>query len=108
MASKYHNKRCVIDGIKFDSLVEGQHYAELKIRERAGEITELTVHPRYPIIINKRQVCIVELDFSYRDKEGHTHFIDCKGMDTALSKLKRKLVLACHGVAIELVRRKRR
>jgi hypothetical protein len=101
---KYKAKPLTVDGIRFDSTAEAKHYAELKILERAGEITELTVHPRYPIIINKRQVCIVELDFSYRDKEGHTHFIDCKGMDTAISKLKRKLVFAVHAITVEIVR----
>lgn len=44
------NKRCVHgDGTKFDSRLEMNRYSELLLLKRAGEITELKVHPRYPL-----------------------------------------------------------
>lgn len=33
--SKYNNKKITIDGIKFDSIKEGNKYKELKLLERA-------------------------------------------------------------------------
>lgn len=106
---KYKARALTMDGIRFDSTAEAQHYAELKIRERAGEITDIAVHPGFPIEFNGVFICRVVADFGYWDIKANVCRIeDVKGMDTALSKLKRKLVLACHGVAIELVRKKRR
>lgn len=37
--SKYHNKKTVIDGKKFDSKKEGNYYAELRMMEQAKEVT---------------------------------------------------------------------
>lgn len=38
---KYHNRKTVIDGITFDSAKEARRYMELKLLERAGEISNL-------------------------------------------------------------------
>ena len=38
MYRKYHNTKTVADGIKFDSKLEAERYAQLKILERAGVI----------------------------------------------------------------------
>jgi len=46
------NKRCQHpDGTKFDSKREMERYCELLLMWRAGAISDLKVHPRYPIII---------------------------------------------------------
>lgn len=42
---KYGNQPVEIDGYKFDSKKEGEHYLLLKMRERLKEITDLEVHP---------------------------------------------------------------
>lgn len=103
--NKYGAKRQNVDGYGFDSQLEARHYATLKLRERAGEITNLRVHPRYDIIVNKQRICVVELDFEYRDRlDECDHFIDCKGKDTALSRLKRSLLKACYAIEVELIR----
>jgi len=39
------------DGIRFDSKREFLRYMDLKLLERAGEISDLRVHPKYPITI---------------------------------------------------------
>lgn len=47
-------------------------------------------------------------DFSYRHKgsgpDGHRHVVDTKGYETADFSLKRKLLRACHGIDVELVK----
>src|SRR5690349_1356650 len=45
---KYGNEPVEIDGIKFDSQVEGNRYAELRLLERAGEIRDLSPSPGSP------------------------------------------------------------
>lgn len=51
------NKRCVHpDGTKFDSKREMARYCDLLLLQKAGEISKLKVHPRYPIIIGGVQI----------------------------------------------------
>lgn len=45
--NKYGNIKTVIDGIKFDSKRESERYLELKLLEKAGEISDLKLQPRF-------------------------------------------------------------
>ena len=55
MYRKYHNKKTVIDGIKFDSKLEAERYAHLKMMERAGVIRDLELQPEYELIPSFRK-----------------------------------------------------
>ena len=101
--NKYNAKRTSVDGYMFDSMREAHHYGDLKLMERAGELSGIEVHPVYPIEINGMRICAVEADFRFVQR-GTIRVQDVKGMDTALSKIKRKLVKAIHGVEIEVVK----
>lgn len=101
---KYNAVKVRLDGYTFDSKLEARYYGELMLREQAGEIRIERVHPRYPIEIRGKKVCTVELDFIYLDlKTLKSHFIDCKGVDLPMSKLKRRLVEAEYSLKVELV-----
>ena len=102
--NKYNNVRMRIDGYLFDSKAEARHYSELKLLEKAHQISGLTVHPKYPIVYQNLKVCVVELDFEYSDAEGEPHFEDVKGVFTAMSRLKHKLFKAFYGCQVTLVR----
>ena len=76
---RYGNvRKPVHDGIRFDSKREFLRYMDLTILEKAGEISDLKVHPKYPIIIGGVEIriyseryhkngrlMIYEADFSY-------------------------------------------
>lgn len=47
MQSKYNNKKTQIDMYVFDSAKEAKRYKELKLLERAGEISNLELQPRF-------------------------------------------------------------
>ena len=47
--SKYRNRKTIHDGITFDSKGEANRYCELKILERAGEISDLTLQPKFTL-----------------------------------------------------------
>ena len=104
--NKYKAKSSYEDGYRFLSQLELGRYRQLKLLTKAkgqDQIYDLAVHPKYPIFINQAFICMVELDFQYRDSRETLRVEDTKGVDTALSKLKRKLVEAVHNVKVELV-----
>lgn len=45
-------KKTIIDGIRFDSLAEGQRYTELKTLQKACKISGLICHPKWDLIEN--------------------------------------------------------
>jgi len=100
---KYNAKRTTVDGITFSSMAEAKRYGELKVMERAGLITNLSLQPKYPIVKDGCKICTYLADFFYLDKEGKIHVEDVKGFKTPIYRLKKKLVLAFHGIEIEEV-----
>jgi len=107
---KYLNTPTVVDGFKFDSKGEAERYRALRLLERAGEITDLELRPRFPLVIGAMPVKIGNRqavywgDFRYRTAFGESVTEDFKGMDTPISKLKRALVKVMYGVDVRLVR----
>jgi hypothetical protein len=101
---KYRNIPTEIDGIKFASKREAVRYSQLKLLERAGEISELKLQPRYPIAINGLHVCTYVADFEYRDC-GATWRVteDAKGVKTKDFIIKAKLFHAIYGREVQLV-----
>lgn len=94
--SKYGNKKVLIDGIKFDSIAEGNRYKELKLMQRAGIIKELELQPKFLLQEsfkkNGKTYRKVEYiaDFQYKEN-GKVVIEDVKGKETDIFKLKHKL-----------------
>lgn len=100
---KYGNKPTVVCGEVFDSGKEARRYEQLLLLERAGKITQLRHHVRYPLEVNGIPICEYEADFTYADEQGVRHIEDVKteATRTPVYKLKRKLMAAIHGITIE-------
>ena len=45
--NKYYNQKITIDGHEFPSKKEGNRYLELKLLQKAGEISNLELQPRF-------------------------------------------------------------
>lgn len=94
--SKYRNKKAQIDMYVFDSVRESQRYKELKLLERAGEISNLELQPRFLLQDsfkkNGRTFRKIEYvaDFKYIEN-GKTIVEDVKGIQTDVFKLKHKI-----------------
>ena len=97
--SKFKAVPTEVDGIRFASKKEAKRYQELKLLERAGEISRLELQPRYDITINGVKVCTYVADFRYFGKAKQI-VEDCKGFKTPLYRLKSKLVRALYNVEI--------
>ena len=100
--SKYHSSRTEIDGIKFDSKREAQYYAELKIRQRAGEIVkfelqpEFILQPGYTRNGKKIRPIIYRADFKVFYPDGREEIVDTKGYRTREYRNKVKMLLKMH------------
>lgn len=108
---KYGNRKTVVDGITFDSKLEARRYSELKLLERAGEITDLQLQVKYTLIPSQKlngkvveRAVTYTADFVYVLKSsGETVVEDTKGMKTDKYILKRKMMLYFHGIRIKEV-----
>lgn len=109
---KFKNVPTTIDGIKFQSKGEADRYLELKLMERAGYISELSLQPKFPLVVNGNPVKIRSgsypngravsyyADFRYKDCNGVDIVEDFKGMDLPISRLKRALVESIYGIQV--------
>lgn len=104
--NKFGAKRTVVDGITFDSKREAAYYCELKLREKAGEVSDVEMQRPFALVAGAGQlVGTYRADFTFHDHvSGSWRVIDVKGHDTALSRFKRKFVEALHGVKVEVVK----
>lgn len=101
MYRKYHNKKTVADGIKFDSRLEAERYAQLKMMERAGVIRDLELQPEYELIPSFKKdgktwrKTVYKADFRYILAEDDRIIIeDVKGSTAVITdvfRLKQKL-----------------
>lgn len=96
-----------VNGDMHPNPAEAAWYNGLIVLERAGVIRDLKLAPSFRIDGHRtgKWVCNVKADAGYFDtRDSAHHVVDYKGWkgDTALSALKRRLVLEHHGVEIEL------
>ena len=93
MRSKYGNRKLVTAEGRFDSIKEWNRWRELKLLERAGQISELRRQVSFELIPKQdgERACHSIADFVYLDDQGKTVVEDCKGMRTDLYRLKKKL-----------------
>lgn len=111
---KYGAQPTTVDGIRFASKAEARRYTELKLLEQAGEIRELELQPKFPLMAPGRgtggpyeRVCLGHYvaDFRYRaGPRGILTIEDVKGMKTPLYRWKKKHVEAQYGITIQEIR----
>lgn len=71
-----------VDGVVFASKREARRYSELRLMERAGEITHLELQPEYKVMIAGHLFCTYRADFRYF-RNGERIVEDCKSGGTA-------------------------
>ena len=107
---KFGNKKVEIDGHVFDSKKESRRYAELRLLEKAGEISGLQTQVPFVLIpaqkdekgrVIERAASYVA-DFVYNSKDGRLIVEDTKSPATRTDvyRLKKKLMLKVHGIRI--------
>lgn len=94
--NKYNAKKTIVDGHKFDSVKESKRYIQLLILQKAGEISDLELQPRIPLIVNEQKIGYYVGDFRYVTKGGISVLEDVKSPATMTSvyRLKKKILEA--------------
>jgi len=87
-ASKYNNKRVVINGHKFPSEKEGNYYLYLLSEQQADRVTMFLM--QVPIALTGGVKYII--DFVVFKADGTVEWIDVKGCKTPMYLLKKKQV----------------
>lgn len=106
---KYRNKVIETPEGRFDSLKEYSRFRELRLLERAGEITALRRQEPFELIPTQRRDGRTErpvkyiADFTYTTKDGEKVVEDVKGLKTREYIIKRKLMLWEFGIVIREV-----
>ncbi len=95
--SKHGNVPTWVDGIRFMSRLEAEHYMVLKVLVGHGCITELKLQPRFLLQDKFTGSCgkthravFYVADFSFM-RDGQHIVVDSKGTETPMFKLKMKL-----------------
>lgn len=89
-------RKTTVDGIEFGSAAEARRYSELRLMERAGEIEELTLQPRYRIFDHGGVTLHYTADFSYEGGCGRHVVEEVKGMADTAYLMRRKMFLGLH------------
>ena len=91
--SKYKNVPTVVDGVRFDSKKEARRDAELKLLERAGQISMLHRQRSFDLMVNGKKICRYVGDWAYI--ENHKAVVeDAKGHQTPAFRIKWALAKA--------------
>jgi len=108
-SQKYSNKITETPDGRFDSEAEYRHWCHLKIRQRAGEISDLRrqvvfeLAPAVTIQGRKRPPIRYIADMVYQEG-GKQVVADVKGAVTDAYRIKRHLMASVHGVEIQEIR----
>nr|WP_238345986.1 DUF1064 domain-containing protein [Luteimonas saliphila] len=96
--SKYGAIVTYVDGIRFDSKREANYYSALKLRVAAGEV--LYFLRQVPIHLPGGTKLVV--DFLIAEADGRIRYVDVKGRQTPVFRLKKREVEHHYPIEIEL------
>jgi ribosomal protein L16/L10AE len=114
-ARKFGNVPTMVGDEAFHSKREAARYVVLRALERAGKIRNLRRQVKYRLEVNGMLICTYSADFVYEEpaafrmRDGAAATVegvwaeiveDVKGYANDRWPMKRKLMLACHGVAV--------
>jgi len=103
--NKFHAKITEAEGIKFGSKKEAAQFRELQARQHAGEIKFFLLQVPFllPGVADNGKRTRHYLDFMAIRKDGQIEYIEVKGRDLPMGKLKRRQVEELYGIKIIVV-----
>lgn len=111
--SKYNAKKVEVDGIKFDSKAEAEYYLHLKQQVTERQILGFERQKRMLLqegfnvegVKGKIRPIFYVVDFIVTENDGTLTYIDVKGVETDVFKLKKKLFMKRYNTALLKVKK---
>ncbi len=94
--NKYRNEKTELNGVVYDSKKEARYAQELYLRVRAGDIDSWERQIPISLNVQGHHICKVIVDFVISHNDGSLEYVEVKGHETAVYKLKRKLIAALY------------
>lgn len=92
--AKYHNRSQTYNGITYHSTLESFYAAELDYRMRAKDIKSWERQVKLDLRVNGEHITNYYMDFIIHHNDGHREFVECKGMELDLWKIKYRILEA--------------
>ncbi len=107
--NKYRAKKVTADGYTFDSQAEYKRYCELKLLEKAGQISHFSVHPRFELVVCGQVIGRYTPDFYYVDEVLKKETVeDVKGVMTRDASIRIRVFQALFGLPVTIIGKKPR
>lgn len=102
--SKYKAIPTTIDGIRFHSKKEAEYYKKLKIQQSKGEIARFHRQILFDLPGKIKHYVDFEVIYpAYCINYHHIEYVEVKGKDTPIAKLKRKQCEDIYGIEIKVI-----
>ena len=103
MRNKYNAIKQTYKGLKFDSKKELHRYLVLENMLNVKLITDLELHPVYPLMVNGIKIGRYTADFRYKNQSGEIIIEDVKSKVTRTRDyMLRKKILATYNPPINI------
>lgn len=92
--NKYSAKKQNYNGVKYDSTLEAKVAEDLDWQLKSGDLVEVKRQVKVPLMVNKVLICTYYCDFRVVDKYGQVKYVEAKGIELPVWKIKKRLFLA--------------
>jgi len=97
--NKYRNKKTMYNGVLYDSMKESCYARELDLRVKAKDIKAWVGDKKklkFQIVVNGSRICTYTPDFMIVSNDNSIEYVDIKGIETTVFKIKWKLIHALY------------
>jgi len=99
--NKFHNHPTTVKGIRFDSKKEARYFEQLEIRQAAGEVAYFL--RQVPIHLPGGTKYVVDFLVFFKDPDRAPEYVDVKGRETPLFRVKKREIEHHYPIRIVLV-----
>lgn len=89
--NKYNNTKQLYNGNRYDSEKEAEFAKQLDLRLKAGDIKEWERQVKIELRVNGYLICNYYMDFKVINNDGSIEWVEIKGFETEVFRLKKKL-----------------
>jgi len=92
--NKYHAKSTMFEGVNYHSKLEASYAAELMLRKKAKDIKDWDRQVKLDLKINGVHITNYIIDFVIHHHDGSKEYVEVKGMEMEIWKMKWKILEA--------------